>query len=210
MTRAMRLQSYVFTSLLVAALALPRSPLLAAEEQPEAEPKSPAGEFSEVSVPIMAFTLGVILMEGDREASDAVRYALDAMVSADVASEALKRITKQPRPCDPKAEDGFPSTHTAVAFAFAHSLADWQPGAAPVFYAFGATCGWARVKEGKHTLGQVVAGAALGTLVAELSLDIDGGLLQGAIAPTQDTATLAFSPSPSDEGTQYTVWETTW
>lgn len=206
----MRLRSCLCAALLVASLALPVSAPLAAEDEPEVEAKSSATEFSEVSVPIMAVTLGAILMDGDWRASDAARYALDAIISADVAAEALKRIVKQPRPRDPKSQDGFPSAHAAAAFAFAHSLSDWQPGAAPAFYAFAATCGWARVREGKHTWVQVLGGAALGTLMAELSLDTDGGLLQGAIAPSQDTAMVGFSPSAAQRSGEYAIWEMRW
>jgi len=210
MTSAVRLWSYLCAALIVASLTLPTSPLLAAEDEAEAEPKSGAAEFSEVSIPIMAVTLGAILMDGDWRATDAARYSLDAMLSAQVAAEALKRIVKQPRPCDPESEDGFPSGHTAVAFAFAHSLSDWKPGAAPAFYAFAATCGWARVKEGKHTWGQVLAGAALGALTAELSVNTNGGILQGTIAPSQHTAMLEFRPSLLEENAGYTVWDTRW
>jgi len=195
--------------LLMPLLMVPR-PLLAAEEEAEAEGDSRAAEFSEVSVPLMAVTLGTILMDGDWRASDAARYCLDAMASAEIAAEVLKRIVKQPRPCDSHSEDGFPSGHTAVAFAFAHSLADWKPSASPVLYAFAATAGWARVEEHRHTWAQVAAGAAVGALVSDLSLRMNGGLLQGAIAPSRFAQDSDWNLPQAVLRGGYTIWETQW
>ena len=199
------------TYLLVALMALAVCPVLAEDkEAEESEAPSPAAEFSELSVPLMGVTLGTMLLTGDQEDADAVRYCADAMVSAELAAELVKRVARRPRPCDPAAEDGFPSAHTTVAFAFAESLGDCHHDARPALYAFAATAAWARVEEGKHTWEQVLAGAALGLWIADRSRQMDGGLPHGAIAPRSHSRQAAFAPSPVSSGQGYTLWQTKW
>lgn len=195
---------------LAAVAALAAAPGVRADEEAEGEGNPTAAEFTEKSMPLMGAMLAAMLAAGDREDSDAARYCLDAMLTADLAAEALKRVIRQPRPHNPEARDGFPSGHSTVAFAFARSLADWQPSARPALYAFAATAAWARVLEGEHTWEQVLAGAALGIWIADLSTDAGGGVWFGWIAPAQESMGSEFTPAAAPGQTGLAIWETTW
>jgi len=197
-------------ALLAAIVALVTIAPSAADEEAEWDVNPSAVEFTKMSIPLMGVTLGTMLAMGDREDSDAARYCLDAMLTTELAVEVIKRVTKQPRPHRPATEDGFPSGHAAVAFAFARSLADWRPDAGPVLYAFAGTAAWARVQEGAHTWPQVLCGAALGAWIADRSLDAGGGIWFGAITPAQDSASARFAVSHQPCQGGYTIWETTW
>ena len=203
-------RAHLCPAFLAAALVLAATGPAVAEEEPEWDVNPGAVEFTKMAVPLMGATLGIMLLIGDHEDADAARYALDAMLTADLAAEALKRVTRQPRPHKPAAEDGFPSGHSTVAFAFARSLGEWQPGAKPVLYAFAATSGWARVQEGQHTWAQVVAGAALGTWIAERSVEATGGTWSGIIAPAQEGMPCRPSSCIGHRSSGLTVWEVSW
>ena len=58
-----------------------------------------------------------------------------------------------------------PSGHTMTAFATASVLASEWPKLAPLFYVVATVVGFARVQEHAHWPGDVVVGAALGTLI---------------------------------------------
>ncbi|HCA48716.1 MAG TPA: hypothetical protein DEP45_15590 [Armatimonadetes bacterium] len=124
-------------------------------------------------------TLGAMMIVGDYRTEDAAALTLDGTVAAAAAAEALKLVIDQPRPRDPSAHDGFPSSHAAGAFAFAHGISQWRPSWTPAVYAFAAGVGWARVEGGYHTLEQVAAGAALGVWIAGISHSQDGFLIHG-------------------------------
>ena len=82
------------------------------------------------------------------------------------AVEALKRLTRLPRPDgDPS---GFPSGHTTFAFALAWLLARTYPRLAPLWYAVAVVIGWSRVEGNAHFPYQVLWGAALGTALGGL------------------------------------------
>ena len=83
------------------------------------------------------------------------------------ATEILKYATHQPRPCNPDAGDGFPSGHTAVAFAFAETLTLHDRNWAIPAFTVAALTGYSRVQKGAHDPWQVVAGAVLGFFVAQ-------------------------------------------
>jgi undecaprenyl-diphosphatase len=63
----------------------------------------------------------------------------------------------------------FPSGHTAAAFAFATGVGDVLPSAAPPLRGLAALVAYSRVHTGVHYPGDVVAGALIGTLVAQLT-----------------------------------------
>ena len=83
------------------------------------------------------------------------------------ATQILKYATHQPRPCDPDAGDGFPSGHTAFAFAFAETLTLHDRNWAIPAFTVAALTGYSRVQKGAHDPWQVVAGAALGFFIAQ-------------------------------------------
>lgn len=63
----------------------------------------------------------------------------------------------------------FPSGHSAAAFAFAAGVGDVRPPAAVPLQALAATVAYSRVHTGVHYPGDVVAGALVGTALAQLT-----------------------------------------
>jgi undecaprenyl-diphosphatase len=94
--------------------------------------------------------------------------------TADLVALGLKAAVERPRPgtaipqADPLLGAGgwsFPSGHAATAFAGAVALSYlWRRGA-PLFFLLAAAIAFSRVYVGVHYPGDVLAGAALGTLV---------------------------------------------
>lgn len=62
----------------------------------------------------------------------------------------------------------FPSGHSAAAFGGAYLLARHYPRLAPLFYAIAATVGFSRVYLGAHYPGDVLSGAAVGSILAAI------------------------------------------
>lgn len=67
------------------------------------------------------------------------------------------------------ASTSFPSGHSAAAFAFATGVGHVLPPAAIPLRGLAALVGYSRVHTGVHYPGDVVAGALIGTLVAQLT-----------------------------------------
>ncbi|HET6658222.1 MAG TPA: phosphatase PAP2 family protein [Gaiellaceae bacterium] len=94
--------------------------------------------------------------------------------TADLLALAVKAGVERPRPTRtiPQADPlmgasgwSFPSGHAATAFAGAVALTYlWRRGA-PLFFLLAAAIAFSRVYVGVHYPGDVVAGAALGTVV---------------------------------------------
>ena len=99
-----------------------------------------------------------------------------AVALADFVVAALKAIVDRPRPftryAEPKVlvprphDASFPSGHAAASFAAATILSLAFPKAAPVFLVLAAAVVYSRVYVGVHYPLDVIAGAALGALVA--------------------------------------------
>ena len=104
--------------------------------------------LNEHSDEVLQGTLGAMMILGDYRTEDAAARTRDGTIAAVVAAEALKLVIDQPRPRDPTADDGFPSSHAASAFAFAHGRSEWRSSWTPAVYAFAAGVGWARVEGG--------------------------------------------------------------
>lgn len=66
----------------------------------------------------------------------------------------------------------FPSGHTASAVAFASGVGSVMPLAALPLHALAATVGYSRVHTGVHYPGDVIAGAVLGAMVADITVAI--------------------------------------
>ena len=140
------------------------------------ESASVARWFNRNAQYVVAAALSVMVADGDHSRT-AAGSCVDGMIMSLAASELLKQVTAQPRPRDPGARDGFPSSHSAVGFAFARSISDWDRNAGLAAYAFAGTLGWARIESGHHTVEQVIAGAALGLWLAGASVEADGFLI---------------------------------
>jgi undecaprenyl-diphosphatase len=110
-----------------------------------------------------------------------------AVVLADTAALALKRVFERPRPYvpfpDPEPLVGtgldyaFPSGHAATSFAGATVLSRAAPRLAPVFFLLAAAVAWSRVYVGVHYPSDVLAGAVLGVLVGGALVAVAGRAL---------------------------------
>ncbi len=94
--------------------------------------------------------------------------------TADLLALAIKAGVERPRPsitvpqADPLIGAGgwsFPSGHATTAFAGAVALSYLWRRAAPLFFLLAAAIAFSRVYVGVHYPGDVLAGAALGSLV---------------------------------------------
>lgn len=126
-----------------------------------------AGSFGALWIAI-----GVVVAVGLRR--PAVALAVPAMVLlADLAASGLKHAVDRERPehkvdalVATPSTPAFPSGHAATSFAAAVLLAAAVPPLAPAFLVLAAAVALSRVYVGVHYPLDVVAGAALGVLVA--------------------------------------------
>jgi membrane-associated phospholipid phosphatase len=144
------------------------------------------------------------------------RRMLDAGIASGLAVEGLKRLTRQGRPDDPNAEDGFPSGHATAAWALAEAAGTEDPHLRPYTYTFAAAVTWSRVELKRHTVWQALAGAALGYGAARASASNRKGLFGGLFVKELDqSAATAFSPGCTDAHSVYqqptiTLWQKQW
>jgi undecaprenyl-diphosphatase len=102
----------------------------------------------------------------------AVPFTLIAYFVASAAADAIKALVERDRPGEnlllpEPASTSFPSGHAATSFACAATLARFVPTrVAVVFYVLAAAIAYSRVYVGVHFPLDVLAGAALGLLVA--------------------------------------------
>ncbi|MFB6894558.1 bifunctional phosphatase PAP2/diacylglycerol kinase family protein [Kitasatospora sp. NPDC056327] len=126
-----------------------------------------------------AAVLGAVGGRAERRA--ALRGVSALMLASTVANVAAKQLTRRPRPLlDPvpvhrrllrqPVTTSFPSGHSASAAAFATAVAIESPLAALVVAPVAAAVGASRVYTGAHHPGDVVAGFALGSAIAALTL----------------------------------------
>lgn len=92
----------------------------------------------------------------------------------------LKNTIRRVRPCssgngcvkaviEPSDQFSFPSGHSAAAFVFATVLAHFYPAFALPAYFVAALIGFSRIMLGVHYPTDIIAGAALGVICAELA-----------------------------------------
>jgi len=146
---------------------------------------------------------------GDERQEWAGRRSGDALLVTGAATLALKEVLRRARPDDPLADDGFPSGHASLTFAFARAISEEYDDWGKVAYLFAGGVSWSRVKRNDHSVEQVVAGAALGWYIADRSIHSRGGLLNGVIV----RETPAQLPQETAAGTAdptVAVWSRTW
>lgn len=132
-------------------------------QRPEALRVAQVG--SEAFAPTFRLAVAAAVM-GRATRRQGVHALLSAGTAAGVARLARDAIGR-PRPGS-RREGGFPSRHAAAGAAIATSASKAPPGIGATLWvamAIGSAC---RVATGEHEVGDVVAGAALGVLVAAI------------------------------------------
>jgi membrane-associated phospholipid phosphatase len=96
---------------------------------------------------------------------------LTAILGTFAASKLIKAVWREPRP-NGQNEKSFPSQHAGDCFAAAVTLdRERRNGMGPLAIGLATAVSAARVFSGKHHVADVVAGAALGVIAAELTAD---------------------------------------
>jgi len=173
MTQLIR-RSLVSTGLAFAVLAAPTLSLPARADSPARS----ASKFASGNGNILFLAAGVglpLLSDGHDGKNHALR-ALDALGTSVLLSEGLKNLVREKRP-DSNAHDSFPSGHATAAFSVATVEASLNPKQAPLWYLGAALISYSRVRLHRHTVGDVLAGAALGAGTARLELAQPRGLI---------------------------------
>ena len=131
--------------------------------------------------PLVGFRGAARARRGETGRRAAVTGLASLAVTATVVNLAVKPLGRRRRP-DRLAGDvplarhvrmpvsrSFPSGHTAAAFAFATGVGHASPAAAVPLRALAAVVGYSRVHTGVHYPGDVLAGALIGTTLAQLT-----------------------------------------
>jgi membrane-associated phospholipid phosphatase len=139
---------------------------------------SRAADYSRLS---MASAAALALAGGSTGRRAAVQGLAALAVTATVVNVAVKPLARRRRP-DRLAGDvplarhvrmpssrSFPSGHTAAAFAFATGVGGVSPAAAIPLRALAALVAYSRVHTGVHYPGDVLAGALIGTALAQIT-----------------------------------------
>ena len=137
-----------------------------------------AADYSRLSMA----AAGLLALAGGGTGRRAAGMGLASLaVTSGVVNVAVKPLGRRRRP-DRLAEEvplarhvpmptsrSFPSGHSAAAFAFATGVGNVSPGAAVPLRALAAAVGYSRVHTGVHYPGDVLAGALIGTTLAQLT-----------------------------------------
>jgi undecaprenyl-diphosphatase len=153
---------------------------------------SEAANYSRLSLTASAI-LGIT---GGRRGRRAAASGLVALVTTSgVVNAVLKLVGRRPRPDRVAAEvplerqvrmphsHSFPSGHTAAAVAFASGVGRVMPLAALPLDLLAAVVGYSRVHTGVHYPSDVLAGALLGAVIADLTAGWVPGAARSRRAP---------------------------
>ena len=139
---------------------------------------SRAADYSRLSLASAA----LLALSGGRTGRRAATMGLASLgVTATVVNVAVKPLARRRRP-DRLASDvplarhvrmpssrSFPSGHSAAAFAFATGIGRVSPAAAVPLHALAALIAYSRVHTGVHYPADALAGALIGTALAQLT-----------------------------------------
>jgi membrane-associated phospholipid phosphatase len=137
---------------------------------------SDAADYSRLSI---ASGGALALLGGARGRRAAAMGLGSVAVTAAVANLVLKPLSGRRRPdramqevpavrqVRMPASTSFPSGHTAAAFAFATGVGHTAPAAGIPLHGLAALVGYSRIHTGVHFPGDVIAGALLGTVLAQ-------------------------------------------
>ncbi|MBX3286681.1 MAG: phosphatase PAP2 family protein [Actinobacteria bacterium] len=118
-------------------------------------------------------------LRSDEDADATARLAVVLLAESLLVNQGVKRLVRRPRPLHeairPHAlrtprTSSFPSGHASSAFTAAGVLADRDPDLAPLYYAVAVVVATSRIHVRIHHASDVVAGAALGFVLAKVAL----------------------------------------
>lgn len=119
--------------------------------------------------------LGVVWLFGGEAGPRAITSCVSAVAIGIAVFLALKRTIRRRRPCQmephvwctlaPPDQFSFPSGHTITAFSVAVPLSGYYPDAAIGLYFVASSIAVSRVLLGMHFVSDVLAGAAIGSLL---------------------------------------------
>ncbi|MCW3099295.1 MAG: Membrane-associated phospholipid phosphatase [Chthonomonadaceae bacterium] len=120
--------------------------------------------------------VGAPLIEDGKVGKTHALRSLDALTSSVLLSEGMKSLVQEKRP-DTNSHDSFPSEHASSVFAIATVESAFHPKQAIYWYAGASLISASRFTTHRHTVGDVLAGAALGYGVGRWELSTRRGLL---------------------------------
>ena len=143
----------------------------------------------------LAAGTGLPLIEDGKAGRNHSLRALDALITSELLSEGLKSLTREKRP-DSSAHNSFPSGHAVSAFSVATIESDLHPKQAIYWYTGATLISASRFTLHRHTVGDVLFGAALGYGIGRLEMSSKRGLLLSPwIQPEKRSVGLMFSSS---------------
>lgn len=137
------------------------------------------------SIAYLVVGTGLPLVTDGRAGKTRSLRTADALGTSVLLSEGLKALTKEKRP-DSNEHDSFPSGHATAAFAVATMESQFHPRQALLWYAGASLISASRLTLHRHTLGDVLAGAALGYGTARLELSLPHGLILAPFIPKSE------------------------
>ncbi len=124
----------------------------------------------------LAAGVGLPLLSDGKDGRNHALRAADSLGTSVLLTEGLKALVREKRP-DSNAHDSFPSGHATAAFAVATAESSFHPKQAPLWFLGATLISYSRVRLHRHTVGDVVAGAAIGYGVTRLELSAPRGLI---------------------------------